>query len=510
MMRRRYPFGRSGDDLVAARLCYTFLFGTVVLLLVLSFVSPSTRAALDRPPVAPVVDEDFYNDGKPDPAKVELGRLLFFDKVLSGNRNISCATCHHPALGTGDALPLSIGEGGKGLGRERMVRAQSPVLGRVPRNAQPLYFVGAKSYTSMFHDGRVEADPERTFKSGFWTPAREQLPAGLDNVLAAQAMFPVLSELEMAGHKGENEIATAVALDKLDGPDGAWELLARRLRVIPGYIDRFKAAFADVERREDITFVHAANAIAAFEAVAFRADGSPFDRYLRTGDPSALSPAGQRGLTLFYGKAGCSDCHAGPLQTDQKFHAIAMPQIGPGKGHGDDTGYWRASGFTDRLEDEGRHRVTFDPADRFAFRTPSLRNVELTGPWGHAGTYGTLEDVVRHHLDPVAALEGYDPVSAALPPLGAVIEKGGEGSSLVFASVNPRRMGDFMRRDIWVHEASALRARIAGSNKLAPVSLSESEIADLVAFLKTLTDPRSRDQRNLVPAHVPSGLPVAD
>ncbi|MCG8692474.1 MAG: hypothetical protein MI806_14805 [Minwuiales bacterium] len=510
MIRQRYRYGLPGDDWFAARLCFTFLFGSVLLLLTLPLVSTPTRAALDGPPVAPVVDQDFYDDGRPDPAKVELGRLLFFDKVLSGNRNISCATCHHPSLGSGDALPLSIGEGGRGLGRARMVGAGSPVLGRVPRNAQPLFFVGARSYTSMFHDGRVEADPDRVFESGFWTPGREQLPPGLDNVLAAQAMFPVLSDLEMAGHKGENEIATAVALDKLEGPDGAWELLARRLRVIPGYIDRFVAVFPDIGRREDITFVHAANAIAAFEAVAFRADGSPFDSYLRTGDPSALPPAGRRGLALFYGKAGCSDCHAGNLLTDQKFHAIAMPQIGPGKGHGDDTGYWRASGFADRLEDEGRFRVTFDPADRFAFRTPSLRNVELTGPWGHAGSYTTLEDAVRHHLDPVAALNGYDPASAALPPLGAVIEKSGDGSALIFASVNPHRMGDFMRRDIWVHQASALRARIAQANDLAPVSLTEAEIADLVAFLKTLTDPRSRDRRDLVPARVPSGLPVAD
>ena len=473
------------------------------------FVLPASIAA-ELPPVATISDDDFYENSNPDPAKVELGRLLFFDKIISGNRNISCASCHHPTLGSGDALPLSIGEGGAGLGRDRKVLSHTPVLGRVPRNAQPLYFVGAKRYTRLFHDGRVEIDPQHVFKSGFWTPAREQLPAGLDNVLAAQAMFPVLSVLEMAGHKGENAIATAVALDQLDGPNGAWELLARRLRAIPDYVDWFKKAFPDISEPSDISFVHAANAIAAFEAKAFRADNSPFDQYLRTGDSSVLPQAGRRGMALFYGKAGCASCHTGKLLTDHQFHAIAMPQIGPGKGHGEDTSYWRASGFSDYVEDEGRYRVSFDNADRFAFRTPSLRNVELTGPWGHAGVHNTLEDVVRHHLNPVEALHSYDPNSLALSDLGPVIEKSGIASTLIFAPINPHRLEAFMLRDTWVQRTSPLRTRIAMANELPPTPLKDSEISDLVAFLETLTDPSSRDQQNLVPAQVPSGLPVTD
>lgn len=104
---------------------------------------------------------------------------------------------------------------------------------RVPRNAPGLFFLGAREFSSVFHDGRVEVDVHRNWESGFWTPAREQLPAGLDNVLAAQAMFPVTSALEMAGHKGENSVATAAALDELDGADGVWGLLAGRLRSIP-------------------------------------------------------------------------------------------------------------------------------------------------------------------------------------------------------------------------------------------------------------------------------------
>ncbi|MGI9418967.1 MAG: cytochrome-c peroxidase [Geminicoccaceae bacterium] len=463
---------------------------------------------LTMPPAAPITDADYYDVGAPNPAKVELGRLLFFDKILSGNRNISCATCHHPTLASGDGLALSIGEGGAGLGEERFIR--DPVLGRVPRNAQPLYNIGAKSYSSLFHDGRVESDPTGAFKSGFWTSAREQLPEGLDNVLAAQAMFPVLSHLEMAGHKGENPIATAAALDHLDGPDGAWALLAKRLRAVPNYVASFKETFSEIDAADDITFVHAANAIAAFETVGFRADRSPYDAYLRTGDASHLPARARRGMTLFYGKAGCSTCHEGKFQTDQRFHAIAMPQIGPGKGHGEDAGYWRASGFHDRLEDEGRYRVSFDPADMFRFRTPSLRNVAKTGPWGHSGAYATLEEVVRHHLDPVAALNAYGPPSSPLNEIGGLIERTGSGSALVFAAVKPERRPAFMERDGWVQGNDTLRSRIAEANDLEPTTLSNGEIIDLLAFLETLTDPGSVDRQDLVPASVPSGLPVAD
>ena len=477
----------------------------------LLLLATATGAAADPAAgIEPVRDADFYENGRFPEAKVELGRLLFFDKVLSGNRNIACATCHHPTLGTGDAQPLSLGEGAAGLGERRRATAETPLLGRVPRNAQPLYFLGAKTFTRLLHDGRVEVDPQRTWPSGFWSPAREQLPAGLDNVLAVQALFPVISDIEMAGHKGENPVATAVALDRLAGAEGAWALLARRLQAIPGYVTLFKAAYPEVRQASDITFVQAANAIAAFEAAAFRPDGSPFDRYLETRDPGVLGPAAARGLALFYGRARCADCHSGKFQTDQRFHAIAMPQIGPGKNDGWDQSYWEATGFPARLQDFGRRRVTQDPADSFRFRTPSLRNVELTGPWGHAGAYDTLEAVVRHHLDPVASLERFESAQVRLPRVGRVIEATASGSRLSYRPVNPARVADYQRRDAWVQRTAALRRAIAAANELPPVDLTDAEVGDLVAFLESLTDPRSRDRSDLIPARVPSGLPVAD
>ncbi len=345
------------------------------------FVAGRTPLADEVLPDA-VTDRDYHNNATPPDAQVELGRMLFFDKILSGNRNIACATCHHPKHATTDAVALPLGEGARGLGPERkpgMTKEES-VHGRVPRNSPALFNLGATEFTRMFHDGRVEADPDGYYEGGFITPAKWKLPKGLDNPLAAQAMFPVTSPAEMAGQKGENSVADAISLNRAAGPTGAWELLSQRLRAIPEYVKLFREAYPDQVKSEgDISFVLVANAIAAFEAKAFRADDSPFDRYLR-GETAALSKQQKRGMDLFYGKAQCSSCHSGKFQTDHNFYAIAIPQIGPGKGDGRHADYWRVSGHETFLEDFGRGRVTVRPEDNFKFRTPSLRNVELTGP----------------------------------------------------------------------------------------------------------------------------------
>jgi len=217
-----------------------------------------------------------------------------------------------------------------------------------------------------------------------------------------------------------------------------------------------------------IKFTDIANAIAAFTAHEWRADNSPFDQYLRGQTP--LPDAATRGLTLFYGKAGCAACHSGQFQTDQRFHAIAMPQIGPGK----------AAEFENHHRDVGRMRVTGDPADAYRFRTPSLRNITLTAPYGHNGAYASLEAVVRHHLDPVIALYAYDISQAILPDLPA----------------SP---------DTWVQDRSEELQAIAAANELPAQSLTDAEIADILAFLQTLEDPASRLG---IPETVPSGLPV--
>jgi len=431
---------------------------------------PQSTKAFPRLP-KPVKDRDYYDDGQSDPLKVELGRLLFFDKLLSGNRNISCASCHHSLTDTGDGLSLPVGEGGRGLGMTRNTGSGLHAIHeRVPRNAPPVFNLGAREFRRMFHDGRLEVDPSQP--SGFISPAGDDLPSGLDNVLAAQAMFPVTSPTEMAGQGDENGISKAAALGNLPL---VWKRLARRLRANETYVELFIQTFPDINIRRDITYVHAANAIGAFEASAWRADMSPFDRFLR-GDRQAMSVKARKGMTLFYGRAGCHRCHSGSFQTDQEFHAVCMPQIGPGKGDGD-------GGH----EDFGREQATGDEADRFKFRTPTLRNVALTGPWGHVGAFNTLRDMVVHQLDTVSSMQSYDRHQVVLP-----------------------YREDLAEVDFQVLDDPDLIADIVEANELEPRQLTQSEIELLMEFLHSLTDPRSLDLRSDTPMVVPSGLPLAE
>lgn len=419
-----------------------------------------------------VIAEDFYPR---DEAKESLGKLLFFDKILSGNKNISCATCHHPLTATGDGLSLSVGEGGSGLGVTRNTGKHRKIIHeRVPRNATHLFNLGAKEFVALFHDGRVAVDPNQP--SGFNTPAGNTLPSGLDNVLAAQAMFPVTSATEMAGQPGENRIAKASAEGNLAT---VWLQLARRLQNIPEYVELFKQVFPAIKTAKDITYVYAANAIAAFESAAWRCTNSTFDRLMQ-GEFNAVSLEVLRGMILFYTNAGCVDCHSGKFQTDHQFHAIAMPQIGPGKGD-------NLSGYFDGHDDFGRERVTKNSLDRFKFRTPSLRQIALTGPWGHDGAYNSLEQMIRHHLDPIRALNHYDTSQAVLPA---------------------REDLDII--DFTAYNDVTRRQPIADANELQTNHLTDKQISNLIAFLHALTDFNCVDLRRDVPNRVPSGLTLVE
>ena len=248
--------------------------------------------------------------------------MLFFDPILSGNRNISCATCHNPDHATSDGLALGIGEGGVGVGPDRVAGTGSArIRKRIPRNSPALWNLGAREIDVMFHDGRVSVSD--IYENGFDTPAQEWLPEGLDGILAVQALFPLTSQFEMAGDPKENQVAGA-AYDRIDA---VWPILAKRVRVIPEYSDMFIAAFDEVNDPLDIDITHIANAIAAFEGFEWRSYDSPFDAYL-AGEQSALTASQVAGMRLFYGEAGCAACHSGPLLTDHKFHALALPHFG--------------------------------------------------------------------------------------------------------------------------------------------------------------------------------------
>ncbi|WP_404360788.1 cytochrome-c peroxidase [Methylotuvimicrobium sp. KM1] len=411
-----------------------------------------------------LTDMDFHNSSS---EKIKLGQFLFYDKILSGNLNISCASCHHPMAGTGDGLALSVGEGGKGLGVTRDTGSGIDAIHeRVPRNAPHLFNLGAKEFVTMFHDGRLTTTPNHP--SGFDSPAGDALPEGLDHSLAAQAMFPVTSTTEMAGQAGENPVGDAATADNFTE---VWRLLTARVMAIDEYRDLIHQAYPGLAD-QDVTFVHIANAIGAFEATAFRADNSRYDLYLR-GEYSPSSSE-KKGYKVF--KDNCMSCHSGPLQTDHQFHALGIPQIGPGKGDG-------LFGY----DDFGRERVTGNNDDRYRFRTPTLRNVAITGPWGHDGAYDTLEGMIRHHLNPEQSLDNYDISQARLPP-----------------------RDDLNEIDGIIHSDEISRAELKARIELQPVNLTDQEIDSLLDFLNALTDTASLDMRNKVPYRVPSGLPIAD
>lgn len=402
-------------------------------------------------------------------AQARIGQLLFYDRILSGNRNIACSSCHHPSDATGDGLSLGLGAGAVGFGHDRHVGPDGLPIQRVPRNTPSLFNLGAVEFVTLFDDGRVQQDASRRF--GIRTPLPDIAAKDLASVLAAQTMFPILSPVEMAGQSGENEVADAVAAGIITGQDGALDLIARRVSGIAAYRNMFAALDPGIREGRAIRYSDIANALAAFVQSEWRADRAPFDAYLRGG--TALSPVATSGMALFYGGAGCSRCHGGTFQTDHDFHAMGQPQLGPG----------RAAPGAFQGRDTGRMLVTNSGSDAFAFRTPSLRNVTVTGPWGHAGAFGDLRDFLRQHTHPAIGMEGYVD-QAVLPPLST-------------------------DHDDWAVSASATeRALIANAAESTAVDLSRDEIDRIVAFLDSLTDDASLHGRLGVPADVPSGLAV--
>jgi len=402
-----------------------------------------------------------------NPALVELGRALAFDKILSGNRDISCATCHPPSAHGTDGLSLSVGTGGTGVGPARALGA-----GRrfIPRNAPSLLNQGLRS-PYIFWDGRVSGVGAGPFQK----PANVTLPAGLPNILAAQAMLPVLNRQEMRGEAGDLDVfGNPNELAQLADSQYAkvWQGIMQRVLAIPEYVTMFAAAFP-AKSPQSLGFQDAATAIAAFMTNAFARSDSPLDRYLARND-FALSAEAKRGALVFFQRARCASCHSGPLLGGQGFANDGVPQLGPGTGNGAPL-------------DRGRGEVDTLPSNqawvRFQFRVPPLRNVELTAPYMHDGAYPTLEAVVRHYDDVPAAQRSYD-VTQLSPALQGMVHNDDVTIAAVSATL------DFRVR--------------------TPFRFTDQEKADLVAFLKALTDPAARDLSALVPAAVPSGLPVQD
>ncbi|MEK9503554.1 cytochrome-c peroxidase [Gaopeijia maritima] len=309
-------------------------------------------------------------------SRAELGRLLFFDPILSGPMDVACSTCHLPRLGFGDGRQFAAGAGATGLGPERTEPGPWP-LRPMPRNSPTVFNIG--------HYGRGNATPTSN-GTMFWSGSA----FGLED----QVLNPIAADNELRG----TTYAKPVAVDSV--------LL--RLRAVPGYLDRFRTAFPEVvaasgEAPENVvTHATLRLALAAYLR-ELRTPRAPFDLWL-AGDDRALSDRQKAGLELFVGDAGCAACHTGPLLSDFSMHVIGARQEGLGRDttRGDDLGW-------------GEHGGT-----PYSFRTPPLRQVGATAPYFHAGTAATLLDVVRFKNAGVSAHASVaaDRLSPRVRPLG--------------------------------------------------------------------------------------------
>mgnify|MGYP005994472851 CR=1 FL=1 len=318
----------------------------------------------------------------------------------------------------------------------------------------------------LFRDGRLTASD--IYGNGFNSPAEEWLPAGLDNLVAAQALFPLVAQFEMAGNPRENEIAGAVH----DRIDAAWPILAKRVRTIPAYGEMFVDAFPHIDAPEQVTIVEIGNALGAFITTEWRSFDSPYDAYLQ-GRP--LPEIAERGRAIFFGKANCVQCHSGPLFTDQGFHALGLPAFGPG----------RTRTFDPIPRDVGRMGKTNLPEDAYRFRTPSLRNAALTAPYGHNGAYPSLRAMIQHHADPITSRANWNISDAALP----------DAPWLAATDVAIR-----------ADQREVQRVEAAIEIDLAP--LTNDDIDALVAFVHALTGETALARPMGRPTEVPSGIAV--
>lgn len=317
---------------------------------------------------------------EPSPDKVALGDKLFNDKRLSVDNTVSCATCHDPARGFVDHKALS-----EGIKKQHTARNSPTVL-------------NAMFNATQFWDGRAAT-------------------------LEDQAKLPILNPAEMGQKTPEDVVA--------------------KVKAIPEYAATFRRVF-----NREVNYDDLAHAIASFERTQFAGE-APFDRFI-LGESNAINPSARRGWALFNGKGRCSECHAGnaanPLFSDQKFHNIGIaahkqdfPQLAKQAltvlRTGDEKQIDELAISSNKFTELGRFLVTKNQNDIGAFKTPTLRNVAITGPYMHDGSMETLWDVVDHY------------------------NKGG--------IPNPFLDGGMQR-----------------------LGLSESEIDDLVAFMQSLTTAR--------------------
>lgn len=268
-----------------------------------------------------------------------LGKLLFFDPILSGKKDVACATCHHPANGYADNLDLSIGVNAVGLGRNRRFLTPN-TFPFAKRNAHTILNT---AFNGMDINGKFDAATAPMF----WDSRIKSLEL--------QALEPIKSMEEMRG----NAYTEAVALDSV----------VARLKKIPEYQQLFTTAFGGTGTQA-ITITNLGKAIASFERT-LTAMNAPFDRYKR-GETTAMTALQIQGMNAFQ-TVGCAACHSGNMFSDYQLHVLSVPDN------------------TKSLTSDAGANGTY------AFRTASLRNLRATAPFMHSGVFQTLDDVLRFY-----------------------------------------------------------------------------------------------------------------
>ena len=418
---------------------------------------------------------------KPTDTISHLGKLLFFSKALGGDKDSACVTCHHPMLGGGDNLPLSIGVGAHQPDLLGPGRSHPGGKFTVPRTA-PTTFNIVLYDSFLFDDGRVESIGKTPLKNGddgmgIRTPesfTNIADPQATSNLVQAQALFPVTSSQEMKGSTFESTINNPIVNNPL-----VRNHLAARLGnygagtselTINSWLIEFQKAFSSLgqDAQTLITYKNIAIALSEYQRSQLFINNS-WKRYIE-GDNNAISVTAKQGALLFYkevgsGGGGCFNCHQGDFFTDEKFHVLAVPQVGEGKADG-----------PDGTDDFGRFKVTFKESDKYAFRTPSLLNIEMTSPYGHTGVFSSLEAIIKHHSNVKRSVETFS-----------------------YTSLDPAIDTSHAVKNTAKALAKLEANRAAGLPSISDTNLSDNEIRQLVEFLKTLTDPCLKDRACMSP-----------
>jgi cytochrome c peroxidase len=326
----------------------------------------------------------------PDEGISEVGRKIFESESLSLNGNISCRTCHQDKFGTSDGIPnaAATGEGRLAVhGGGRIVGPDRLMAGAklLPRHVLPFWGRGGVGFETFFWEGKVDFSEGKEISQFGAHPPSE-------DALVVAVHLPVVEIREMLN---EDEFVTARKKESVEQAKEVYAKISSSLQrdepqasqAIAGYLNKSVG---------QLQYTDYARAVAAFIRSEFRVKPTKLEHFMS--GKETLSQDELRGGIIFYGRGGCVLCHSGAYFSDFKFHLIPFPQLGFGK-----------NGFG---VDYGRYNTTFDTNDLYKFRTPPLYNVEKTSPYGHSGSVKTMEGAILAHTDPLRlvdlrSLDGY-------------------------------------------------------------------------------------------------------